>query len=452
MNRFLIDTASNLGNRKFTWLWVLLTWLTFNTCLILFQPNHGEPYSSLFSKTAFLFNWALALMVSFAFLLKYKRSDNQSFSTTFKIVAVVLAWTLRILLSRMGGNYDLESFEIVGDHILNGDNFYQETSRYNYGPIWAYLCAGMKYLSSIGGGYNPLVFHSYMASLLFAFELLLLNTLRKFGYNQLSLLIGLFNPVSIILIGHHSQFDVMALALGFISLLHLQKGQTLLACLFLGLSLTTKHILAFLPLIFLFRKEISVKAKVMYLILPSLIFAFSFLPFLDAWANIKSNVIGYQLNHGQTLIYKLGEILFPHFITDFEVLKYIPFGNAYKPLWLAIIIGFGYWSRNRNFLESALIYLLTILAFSPAISEQYFIIAMPVVLYCLRHWSAWLYILMSSYYLQFVSQHNTSKYFNFSHLGLNLDNHWTAIGFAQIQIIMLFTLFDLIKKSKAPVQ
>ncbi|MBL7837131.1 MAG: hypothetical protein JNM67_06420, partial [Bacteroidetes bacterium] len=231
MNRFLIDTASNLGNRKFTWLWVLLTWLTFNTCLIIFQPSHGEPYSSLFSKTAFLLNWALALMVSFAFLLKYKRSDNQSFSTTFKIIAVVLAWILRILLSRMGGNYDLESFEIVGDHILNGDNFYQETSRYNYGPIWAYLCAGMKYLSSIGGGYNPLVFHSYMASLLFAFELLLLNTLRKFGYNQLSLLIGLFNPVSIILIGHHSQFDVMALALGFISLLHLQKGQTLLACL-----------------------------------------------------------------------------------------------------------------------------------------------------------------------------------------------------------------------------
>ncbi len=433
-------------NKRFSWLILLGCILIFNISLIVFKANDSFLYTPSISKLLFILNAILASAFIYSVYLKYPKFAGLSLTPPIQITLFTMAWIARIALSRLGHNYDFESFEIVSDHILQGQNFYKETSRYNYGPVWAYLCAGMKYLSSIGGGYNPVLFHSYMASLLFVFELLLLKTLNQSGYNQFSLLIGLFNPISLILIGHHSQFDVMALALGFISIRQLQNGRVLQACLLLGLSLSIKHILAFLPLLFLFRSDLSLSTKIKFLVLPPLIFAIGFLPFISAWPEIKTNVIGYQLNHGQTLIYKLGELLFPNFLTDFESLKNVPFGSSYKPLWLGLIIAIGYKARHRNLLELILIYLLTILAFSPAISEQYFIIAMPAVLYLLNHWSSWLFLLSGSYYLQFVSQHNTSKYFNLSHLGFDLKYEWIAIGFAQIQILMALMLLVILRK------
>lgn len=54
-------------------------------------------------------------------------------------VILALGFVLRIILSRLGHNYDLESYWIVGEIVAKGGNVYAETHRYNYGPIWFYI-------------------------------------------------------------------------------------------------------------------------------------------------------------------------------------------------------------------------------------------------------------------------------------------------------------------------
>ncbi|MCC6818355.1 MAG: hypothetical protein IT245_05655 [Bacteroidia bacterium] len=180
-------------------------------------------------------------------------------------------------------------------------------------------------------------------------------------------------------------------------------------------------------------------------LLPAAVFLLSFIPFISALTAIKQNVIGYQLNHGQTLIYKLGELIFPHFLTDFDFLNGIPFSNAYKPLWIISLFIAGYILRKDSPEKILLVYLSLIVALSPAISEQYFLIPLIAAIYLRKHLVSWLYIALGSYYLLFVSAHNTAKYFNLGSLGLQLDPNWTAIGFAQIQILLLMIAYQLLK-------
>lgn len=434
----------HIFDRRLSWFLPTVFLLVFNSLVYTFFKLNDQTFTTRTSKIILLINFVAVLYLSVSYAYKNRRISELKVSQPLSIALIILAWALRIALSRLGYNYDIESFEIVANHILDGHNFYNETSRYNYGPIWAYICAGLKYLSSLGGGYNPLVFHSYIVSVLFLFELLLLRTLKSTGFSNLALIIALFNPVSIILIGHHSQFDILALYFGFISMNELKNKKVFQASLWLGLSLSIKHLLAFFPLFLLFRNDFNLKEKLQYLFIPIIVFALGFLPFIEAWSAIKTNVIGYQLNHGQTLIYKIGETAIPNFLSDFGPINQLPFCSSYKPLWIGLILGTAYLMRQRQLIELLLSYLLVLLAFSPAISEQYFLIALPAVLYLRKEIVAWLYLAACSYYLMFVSYHNTGKYFNLTHLGLNLDYAYRSIGFAQIQLLLMLMAVRLV--------
>jgi hypothetical protein len=61
------------------------------------------------------------------------------------LIAIVLALRVGIAaqFARSGGNYDSESFRIVADLALSGQNFYAATERYNYSPFWAGIVAGL---------------------------------------------------------------------------------------------------------------------------------------------------------------------------------------------------------------------------------------------------------------------------------------------------------------------
>lgn len=430
-------------NVKHAWiLWAILT-LAFNLTLFILSRS-GHIFNASATYVLYICELLLLLLLTFTvfrssdYTLKSDLSDQKFYFW------VLTAFALRIILSRTGHNYDLESFEIVADHVLNGDNLYAATNRYNYGPVWAYMCAAMKFLSSIGGGYNRLVFHSYMSCTLFLFELLLLKQLDRHGFTRVDKLLWLLNPIAIILIGHHSQFDIIALALGFMAINKLEDNQDLTAALLLGLSLVFKHILAFLPIALLFNSRLKTRQKIILLVIPYLIFAIGFLPFIDAWESIRNNVIGYQLNHGKTLIYNVGEFIFPNSITDFKLPYNLPFTNAYKPLWIGILLLTGYVLRKSSPFKNLMAYTCVLVAFSPAISEQYFIIPLAFVIYLRNEAISWVYMLAAFFYLQFVSEHNTSKYFNLEDLGLKLDTIDYKIDFCTIQfILMVLTIVSL---------
>ena len=63
---------------------------------------------------------------------------------------MAVAVLARVGLSQVGLNFDFESYEIVADIVRQGKTVYAETGRYNYGPLWFYVLAGLKALSGEG--------------------------------------------------------------------------------------------------------------------------------------------------------------------------------------------------------------------------------------------------------------------------------------------------------------
>jgi hypothetical protein len=283
---------------------------------------------------------------------------------------------------------------------------------------------------------------------LFLAELALLKGIKKHGFSDISCLILLFNPVSIILIGHHSQFDIIAIALGYFAYHKLVKQQMLSGLLLLGLSFSIKHLLVFLPLVMLFDTQIKLKNRLLLLVIPALIFGLSFLPFLTDLVAIKKNVLSYQLNHGQTLFYKLFEIIIPHAFSEFETLQLIPLMNGYKPLWILSFLVLGYSIYHYKTGHAFNLYLAYLVASSLAISEQYLLIPVLTIVLYRKQFISWLYLLLSSYYIMFVSAHNTAKYFNLESLSIYLPAEWYSIGFAQIQLCLLILVVSVVLKNK----
>jgi hypothetical protein len=248
------------------------------------------------------------------------------------------------------------------------------------------------------------------------------------------------------LIGHHSQFDIIAIAIGYFAYHKIVKGKMLLGLTLLGLSYSVKHILVFLPLLMLFDNRISVKNRILTLIVPAFIFAVSFLPFLKDLQSIQKNVLSYQLNHGQTLFYKLFEIVIPHALSDFSSLNTLPLMNGYKPIWILSFVALGFYINKYKTGHYFELYLVYLVGSSLAVSEQYFLIPLMAVVLYRKYFLSWLYLLLSTYYIMFVSAHNTSRYFNLESIGIHLPTDWHSIGFAQIQLCLILLLVAVFYK------
>jgi hypothetical protein len=421
---------------RFSWLIILLI-AALTNAVFIFAPGQTDTQAHLFDRLQFYCNALLALVFTYAVFLKSQQISHYKVPKTYWLIILPVALLLRLLMTQLGGNYDLESFEITGDIVLNGNSVYGATTRYNYGPLWAYWLGLLKFLASVGGGYNRTLFHSYIVVTLYLAELQLIKGIKKHGYSDFCSLILLFNPVSIILIGHHSQFDIIAIAVGYFAYHKIVKGKMLSGLVLLGLSYSIKHILVFLPLLMVFDTRISRKNRLLTLLVPALIFAISFLPFVGDWQAIQKNVLSYQLNHGQTLFYKLFEIVIPHAFSEFGSLNTLPLMNGYKPLWIASFVLLGYAIKTCNTGHYFELYLCYLVGSSLAISEQYFLIPLMAIVLYRKYFVSWLYLLLSSYYIMFVSAHNTAKYFNLDNLGMHLPADWYSLGFAQVQLCLI---------------
>ncbi|MFM6982943.1 MAG: hypothetical protein ACKOXF_02340 [Chitinophagaceae bacterium] len=444
----LINSLLAAFNGRWSWIFILFISLITNSIFAL-NPLNSNGSEITAGMLRFFCNLILALAFSYAVFQKSKRISQFKITEKLWFIIIPLALILRLIMAKLGGNYDLESFELTADIILNGDSVYAHTSRYNYGPVWAYWLGALKFLSSVGGGYNKTLFHSYIVVTLFLAELTLLKAIRKQGYSDIACLILLFNPVSIILIGHHSQFDIIAIALGYIAYQKLISQKMLSGLIILGLSFSIKHLLVFLPLLMLFNQDIKLKNRLLILVVPALIFGLSFLPFIADLTAIKKNVLSYQLNHGQTLFYKLFEIVIPHAFSEFETLQLIPLMNGYKPLWIASFLAIGYVINTYKTGYTFEIYLAYLVASSLAISEQYFLIPILSVVLFRKQFISWIYLLLATYYIMFVSAHNTSKYFRLDSFGIYLPADWYSIGFAQVQLCLLILVISILIKKRA---
>lgn len=288
------------------------------------------------------------------------------------VLVLVVGVFLRFLVMFRGHNFDFDSYKIVGDIADGLGNVYDQTTRYNYGPVWLTILGLFHAIATIFGEYQDMVFRVLIVGLLTATDIAIALILRK-KFGLIAFIVFFLNPVSIIITGFHNQFDNLAVLVGLLGMLAmppvgaktLQRGH-IKAAIIIGLSLMIKHIFFILPL-WLFIREKNLKIKLFMLFVPLTMFGLSFVPFaFSGLDGILNNVFLYKSFANAPLLNALFSQGIVHLVSPML-------------FFLAALITTGFLTRKLPMLEAGMWYLLVLVAFSPAIANQYLAIAMPAV-------------------------------------------------------------------------
>lgn len=276
----------------------------------------------------------------------------------FGVIAIGLA--ARFFLVTFGHNYDLDSWTIAADIVNQGGNVYAETTRYNYAPIWFNILYMLNQLA----GHDQNIFHYLVTAMLSLVDVGIFCVLwRTFG--KLAACLFFLNPVSIIITGFHCQFDNLAVLLGLLGARLMGEEfdqpvnrRKLMGLLVLGLSLMMKHILFAFPF-WLAVKQKGFWQKCIVVIVPVACFLLSFLPY---WQNGRQGIIN------NIFLYRSfqNEYFYKYFIPTF-----IQFFCSSQTVWLLMLAGFAFIYRQKNAIESLLLYTAVLVTASPAIINEY---------------------------------------------------------------------------------
>ena len=202
------------------------------------------------------------------------------------------------LLSGFHGNYDTESYALVAGIARAGGDPYAETTRYNYSPLWAFVCVAAEAAAGALGTrpilvYGALLLLADAATALLVFVLARRRNPRGSAESRAALAALLFfaNPVSILVSSRHLQFDGLAILFLLGAIAFSERARELPAAVALSVSLLVKHVAGLHPL--LFRRRPGAKGF-LPVILPYAVFAASLLPYAVSWREIFRNVVSYR--------------------------------------------------------------------------------------------------------------------------------------------------------------
>lgn len=349
-------------------------------------------------------------------VFSYLRS-KQGISFVF-ILLLFISTFIKVYLASLGHGFDVGSWKGVSQVVLDGDVVYAKYKYYNYGPVWALILGPVGYLSEklpLSGSEEN--FHMWVALSLSLVDIAMAVTLRAVGYSKAGFLF-LLNPVTWFVSGFVSQFDQIAIYIGFLAVLAFSQAENpgrgrraffAGAVLLLAGSLATKHILAIFPawlgFWWLARNKRGYPAALLLVFLPSGLFFLSFLPYWSdpaARAGIIQNVFHFQSNYLHSLIPQILGLM--GFLRPIEEgLSGIPFFSGYKFLWLLMLLGIGWKCRRKTVLDLYLIYLIAFLALGPAVYGQYLVIPVISCAFLWHFWEARVYTLASTLYLLYYS-------------------------------------------------
>lgn len=214
-------------------------------------------------------------------------------------------------------------------------------------------------------------------------------------YSCAKAVVFFLNPVSIIITGYHNQFDTIAVLFALLSILYINEEESfskkdIFAILFLSLSLMTKHILFLLPVFILLTNNIPLKKRIVYAIVPPVVFLLSFAPFAiqnnAALQGIINNVFLYRSFNNAPLL----DILYKQIGFPSGPRIYVYGIMMLVPAWLV---------RREKYEHILLIYLIAMVSFSSAIANQY--LAIPMAALCVLYVKPWhnVYMIATRIYL-----------------------------------------------------
>ncbi len=342
----------------------------------------------------------LFLVLAYLFLCYFyqgKTKDKNILNLIIVWSAIILGLYFRLCLAGFTlGNYDMFSYEIVVKLMDQAKNVYLTTKRYNYSPIWfniLYLLYKFKSLF-------PLINFRFiirafltlidLSSLLVLYKI---SKLKKIFFPPVA--VGFFlNPVSIILTGHHGQFENVTILLilsgiYFYLKAEKQKKKEIIkwpALLFLAAGIV-KHIVINQVLVFynfIFQK----KPKVIVAFgLSMVIFLATFIPYWPVGkSGIIRNVFLYQSLSGLYGFTFLLKKINPALVA------------VYSKFFICLLFYFALRFKTKKLSRMVLINMLFFLTFTSGLSDQYLIL--PIALACLNKSFLFLvYTLIVSFYL-----------------------------------------------------
>jgi hypothetical protein len=278
-----------------------------------------------------------------------------------------LVLVLRLAIAaRFRGNFDTQSFLMVVQGVLNGQNIYEVTDRYNYSPVWAFVSAGLWKASASNVG----TFVLLLGLVQVAADAASTGLLARIGRLRLRLdpnearrraLLFFANPISVLISCVHGQFDGLSILflLGAL-VVAAPVGMSAL----LSLSLLVKHVTLFHPLLFSRRRRGGALSDGLVL-LPYLVFAASFLPYAGAFGSIVDRVVLYGSRYGAGL-QKPGGLQ--------ALVHGVPGGRTVFSLVLLLGVAWILRETRRWELSRACLALfLALLVFSPSWAVQYLV-------------------------------------------------------------------------------
>lgn len=301
--------------------------------------------------------------------------DGSGLTARRALLVFLLILVLRLVVAtQFRGNYDTQSYLIVADATLRGQDVYAATDRYNYSPVWSFVVAGLWWMARPNVSFFVLLVGLLQTAVdIVTAGLIGKIALRRLGFDEESArraaLLFFSNPVSVAVSSGHGQFDGLSilflLAAIWFATAPDTKGNRAWAVASLSLSLLIKHITAFHPFLFWRgrrRRGLGPGA----LAIPYAVFALSFLPYRFSFSRISQNVLVYPT----LLLGGKGQIP--------GGLQYLVGFPAAARVWFNVIalcgLGWVIWSARRAELARAsLVLFLALLTLLPAMALQYFV-------------------------------------------------------------------------------
>ncbi len=219
------------------------------------------------------------------------------------LATILLALIIQLLIVRAspGAAPDMQAYQLQAYAALHHINIYNFTSRYPYPPVWIWIVYLMKELSTS----CHIPFDIAIRLPIILSESLMAIPLALWGYRRnpsfwnlcIIMILGVLNPLNILVSAFHGQFDAIALLLLSIALyVEDVKQSCSTSTLTLGFAIALKGWpILFFPIIFFRRKNLRAKLTTALITLaPTLLSMVIYTALVGYSPRMLFNIIGYS--------------------------------------------------------------------------------------------------------------------------------------------------------------
>ncbi len=261
-------------------------------------------------------------------------------------------------------NFDAKSYNVIGVLTLNNISIYPDPaiSRHPYLPLFLYLEAGTQALSKVAH-IPQLTLLKYLFTLFHIFSIYSIYELSK-KKAKVALLYAL-NPISLLIIAFHGQFDIIPLSLILFSFVQLQKKKYSLIMILFGIAfaLKTWPALFIAPIL----KRVPKKFWFWFLIPSFTVVIVYMILFNTSLFSIARVLAVYQ---GVGGIWGFGKVL--SLISASKIVLFV-----YKLFFVAGILFYSFKSKKISPIEDMTMLILLFFSFTPGFGIQWFLWIVP---------------------------------------------------------------------------